>query len=71
MKTDTEIKVDGTKALLDALGELQAERFIALIRREPFDYTQWQKDMWSERTIKEISEAAMKYRNKANKEREH
>lgn len=47
MKTDTEIKVDGTKALLDALGGLQAERFIALIRREPFDYTQWQKDMWS------------------------
>jgi len=71
MKTDTEIKVDGTKALMDALGELQTERFIALIRREPFDYTQWQKDMWSERTIKEISEAAMKYRNKVNKEREH
>jgi len=71
MKTDTEIKVDGTKALLDALGELQAERFIALIRREPFDYTQWQKDMWPERTIKEISEAAMKYRNKANKESAH
>jgi len=31
--------------------------------REPFDYTQWQKDMWAEKTIKEISIAAMKYRN--------
>jgi hypothetical protein len=71
MKTDTEIKVDGTKVLMDVLGELQTERFIALIRREPFDYTQWQKDMWSERTIKEISEAAMKYRSKVNKENKH
>lgn len=65
MKTDTEIKVDGTKALIDALGELQAERFIALITREPFDYTQWQKDIWPERSIEEISEAAMKYRNES------
>ena len=64
MKTDTETKVEGTKALIDALGELQAERFIALITREPFDYTQWQKDIWPERSIEEISEAAMKYRNK-------
>ena len=63
MKTDTETKVEGTKALIDALGELQAERFIALITREPFDYTQWQKDIWPERSIEEISEAAMKYRN--------
>jgi len=63
MKTDTEIKVDGTKALIDALGELQAERFIALITREPFDYTRWQKDMWPERSIEKISEAAMKYRD--------
>jgi len=63
MKTDTEIKVDGIKVLIDALGELQAERFIALIAREPFDYTQWQRDMWSEKTVKEISNAAMKYRN--------
>jgi hypothetical protein len=65
MKTDTEIKVDGTKALIDALGELQAERFIALITREPFDYTRWQKDMWPERSIEEISETAMKYRDES------
>jgi len=63
MKTDTEIKIDGTKALIDALGELQAERFIALIGREPFDYTRWQRDLWPQTSIEEISEAAMKYRN--------
>ena len=68
MKTDTEIKIAGTMALLDALGKLQAERFIALITREPFDYTQWQKNMWSEKTIKELSNAAMNYRKKANRD---
>ena len=65
MKTDTGIKIDGTKTLIDALGELEAERYIALITREPFDYTQWQKDMWAEKSIEEISNAAMKYREKA------
>ena len=51
MKTDTEIKIDGTKALIDVLGELQAERFIALIGRESFDYTRWQRDMWPLRPV--------------------
>ena len=64
MKTDTEIRIDGTMALLDALGELQTEKFITLIKREPFDYTQWQKNMWPERTMKEISGEAMEYRSK-------
>ena len=63
MKADTEIKVDGIKALINALGEMQAERFIALITREPFDYTRWQRDIWPERGIEDISKAAMKYRN--------
>jgi hypothetical protein len=61
MKTDTEIRIEGVRALLNALGKLEAERFIALLGREPFDYTRWQKDMWAEKSIEEISEAAMKY----------
>ena len=61
MKTDTEIRIEGVRALLNALGKLEAERFIALLGREPFDYTRWQEDMWAEKSIEEISEAAMKY----------
>jgi hypothetical protein len=41
MLTDTEIKITGVDALVAALGEVQTEKFIALIQREPFDYTQW------------------------------
>ena len=43
MKTDTEIRSDGVKALTDSLGEVEAERFVSLLLREPFDYTRWQK----------------------------
>jgi hypothetical protein len=45
MITDTEIKMIGVKALTDALGQVNAERFISLIMREPFDYTTgvWRK----------------------------
>lgn len=39
MKTDTEIRLQGMEALLQRLGEVEAERFISLIQREPFDYT--------------------------------
>jgi hypothetical protein len=41
---------------------VQAERFIALIGREPFDYTQWHRTLWPEKGVEEISQAAMKAR---------
>ncbi|MCX7426151.1 MAG: hypothetical protein NTW96_11105 [Planctomycetia bacterium] len=62
MITDTEIKTAGFRALVAALGDVQAERFIALVQREPFDYTRWQRSLWPDKTIEEISEAAMKVR---------
>ena len=62
MFTDTEIKTTGIRALVAALGDVQAEKFIALIQREPFDYTKWQQTLWPDRTLDEISQAAMKQR---------
>jgi hypothetical protein len=65
MSTDTEIKVKGLKALNDALGQVEAERFVALLLREPFDYTKWRRDLWADKTVGEISKAAMKHRRAA------
>jgi hypothetical protein len=59
MITDTEIRVKGVEALVIALGEVQAERFISLILREPFDYTQWQQNLWPSQTVAQISGMAM------------
>ena len=59
--TDNEIKLQGLNALVNSLGEVQAERFISLILREPFDYTEWQKKLWIDKSIEEISSMAMEY----------
>jgi hypothetical protein len=47
-----------------ALGNIEAERFITLILREPFDYTKWQKHLWPEKSIEEISRFAIQFRDK-------
>jgi hypothetical protein len=62
MITDTEIRTVGFRALVAALGDVQAEKFIALIQREPFDYTQWHRTLWTDKSVEEISQAAMKLR---------
>lgn len=59
LRTDTVVKNDGMKALLDRLGKVDAERFISLIIKEPFDYTNWQKDLFAGQSIGELSKAAM------------
>jgi len=65
MISDTEIKTKGVEALINALGEVQAERFISLVLREPFDYTTWQRKLWQDKSVEEISEMAMKSRKEA------
>ena len=60
--TDTEVKVKGVEALIAALGEVNAEKFIALIMREPFDYTEWQRNLWDNISVEEISKMAMERR---------
>ncbi|MDQ1257117.1 MAG: hypothetical protein QG656_1719 [Candidatus Hydrogenedentes bacterium] len=62
MRTDTELRVDGLRALAEALGSVEAERFVTLMLREPFDYTQWQRNLWPGKTVEEISTAAMAFR---------
>ena len=57
--TDNELKLEGIKALSDNLGELNTERFISIILREPFDYTKWQKDLLKDKKVSQISQDAM------------
>jgi hypothetical protein len=62
--TDTEIRLKGMQVLIDALGEVHAEKFITLILREPFNYTEWQRDLWKDKSVEEISRMAMQRRMK-------
>lgn len=62
MITDTEIRLLGVRALREALGDVNAEKFISLILREPFDYTDWQRELWTDKSVEEVSRNAMAHR---------
>ncbi len=64
MITDTEIKSKGVQILATHLGDIEMERFIALIQREPFDYTKWHQNLDDDISIEELSRKAMSLRNK-------
>jgi len=64
MITDTEIRVKGVQVLAQYLGDVEAERFIALIQREPFDYTKWRQELDEEISIEDISHRALSLRRK-------
>lgn len=62
--TEAELRVKGVQVLIDALGEVDAEKFIALMAREPFDYTEWQRKLWPEMSVEALSQAAMARRSR-------
>jgi hypothetical protein len=63
MRSDTLIRHEGMKALRECLGLVEAEKFITLLRREPFDYTEWRKVLWEGKTIEDLFLAAKEFEN--------
>ncbi|MCL2420538.1 MAG: hypothetical protein FWD03_01655 [Defluviitaleaceae bacterium] len=59
--SETLIMERGMRSLVDSLGEVDAERFITRLIREPFDYTKWQRDLFRDMTLDEICSAAVAY----------
>jgi len=57
--TDTALKHSIMKHLIDHLGHVKTKRFIALMNKEPFDYTEWQESLYEDMTIEELSQKAM------------
>ena len=54
MRADNILRLDAMNLLVKGLGEIETERFIYLVKRESFDYTEWQRDLWSDKTIDEV-----------------
>ena len=51
------------KVLKENLGLMEAERFVTLILREPFDYTKWRQDFvekFEDMSVEEVSKLAMR-----------
>ena len=67
MRTDTLIRTEGMDTLIKNLGLVEAERFVMLIQKEPFDYTKWQENLFKDMTIDEIYNNAAELRQKSLK----
>jgi hypothetical protein len=53
---------EGMNALIEKLGLVEAKKFIALIQRNPFDYTKWSEKLFEGMTLGELSQKAKAYR---------
>ena len=62
MRSDAVLKNDGMRVLSEQLGLVEAERFIALMRREPFDYTEWQRNLFKDIPLDKLFQDAQAYR---------
>lgn len=58
MKTETEIRMDGMNALIQALGLVETERFLMAISRERFNYTEWRRTGLPDLPLEELARLA-------------
>lgn len=61
MKTDQEILNEGVRTLFNAMNVIDAERFMMLIKRDHFDYTEWQRTLWQDETVESLSRKAQQH----------
>jgi hypothetical protein len=63
MLNNTMLTDEGMRILSEQLGIVEAERFITLLRREPFDYTKWRQRLFTDVPLETFLENAQKYRD--------
>jgi hypothetical protein len=61
MSTTATIMRDGINCLVERLGVIETEIFISQLIREPFDYTQWQREYYAGMTVSELNKKAVEY----------
>ena len=58
MRTDTILRVEAMNALIENLGEVDAERFIAIVKGDNFNYTEWRRSLWKGKNVDDIHKMA-------------
>ena len=51
----------GMNGLLEQLGVVETEKFISILIRERFDYTQWRRTYFGDASVQEINKEAASY----------
>jgi len=64
MRTETVLKVEAIDLLLKTFGVLETERFISSIKSSNFDYTEWHRDLWKDKSVEEIHALATEFEQK-------
>ena len=62
MRNPKIIKSEAISCLLEKLGPLETEVFISHLLREPFDYTEWQREhLFQDTPLQELNSTAAQY----------
>lgn len=61
MNSEVKIMDAGFACLVERLGVVDAERFVAMIKRDSFDYTIWRREYFDKMDIEQISTEATEY----------
>lgn len=61
MQNAVEIMDIGFACLVEKLGIVDAERFVAMIKRDSFDYTTWHREYFDKMNLEQINTEAVAY----------
>ena len=64
MRSTAVIKKEGMDCLVKTLGVLETEVFVSTLLRESFDYTEWQREYFSNWTLDDFLLKAQEYDQK-------
>ena len=61
MNTPSIIMNDGIPCLIEKPGVVETEIFISQLIREPFDYTQWQRERYADVSVEDFHQRAVEH----------
>ena len=61
MRNTTVVMEEGIDLLLKNLGVLETELFISTLLKEPFDYTEWQKEHYADVDLHTLNMRAVEF----------
>jgi hypothetical protein len=62
MRTDSALRYEVMDALVRTFGSVDTERFISMVKRDTFDYTEWRRGLWNDMTIEEVYAEAVAHK---------
>jgi hypothetical protein len=61
------VRQEGLRVLTENLGILEAEHFITIIKREPFNYTEWRQNLFKDIPLEQLLHDADNLRKRTQK----